>query len=73
MDANNKCSETPPVPATKKKPYAKPSFRCEKVFGTTALSCGKTPNSSFQYNIDPKASDRWDRARLRAPEFAHRV
>jgi hypothetical protein len=56
MDANNKCSETPPVPASKKKPYVKPSFRCEKVFGTTAPSCGKTPNSSFQYNIDPKAS-----------------
>jgi len=56
MDANNKCSETLPVPATKKKPYVKPSFRCEKVFETTALSCGRTPNSSFLYNIDPKAS-----------------
>ena len=54
MDANNKCSETPPVPATKKKPYVKPSFRCEKVFETTALGCGKTPDAS-QYNINPKA------------------
>jgi len=25
-----------------KKPYEKPSFRYEKVFVTTALSCGKT-------------------------------
>jgi hypothetical protein len=56
MDANNKCSETLPVPATKKKPYVKPSFRCEKVFETNAVGCGKTPTSSFQYNIDPKAS-----------------
>lgn len=24
-----------------KKPYEKPSFRCEQVFVTTALSCGK--------------------------------
>jgi len=28
------------VPA--KKPYEKPDFRFEKVFVTTALSCGKT-------------------------------
>ena len=28
-------------PATKK-PYEKPAFRHEKVFVTTALSCGKT-------------------------------
>ena len=26
---------------TSKKPYEKPSFRYEKVFVTTALSCGK--------------------------------
>jgi len=56
MDVNNKSSDTPPTPATKKKPYAKPSFRHEKVFETTAISCGKTPNSSFQYNISPRAS-----------------
>jgi len=24
-----------------KQPYVKPEFRCEKVFVTTALSCGK--------------------------------
>lgn len=27
---------------TAKKPYEKPSFRFEKVFVTSALSCGKT-------------------------------
>jgi len=30
-----------PDKATNKKPYEKPSFRSEKVFVTTALSCGK--------------------------------
>ena len=29
------------APVTKKKPYVKPGFRMEKVFVTTALSCGK--------------------------------
>jgi hypothetical protein len=28
--------------APPKKPYVKPEFRFEKVFVTTALSCGKT-------------------------------
>lgn len=28
--------------APAKQPYVKPDFRCEKVFVTTALSCGKT-------------------------------
>lgn len=28
--------------ASTKKPYEKPSFRFEKVFVTSALSCGKT-------------------------------
>jgi hypothetical protein len=28
-------------PAIVRKPYAKPAFRCERVFETMALSCGK--------------------------------
>ena len=56
LDVNDKSPDTPPTPATKKKPYVKPSFRYEKVFETTALSCGKTPNASFQCNTNPKAS-----------------
>ena len=43
MDMNEKSSE-PRTPATSKKPYEKPSFRFEKVFVTTALSCGKVTN-----------------------------
>ena len=40
-----------------KKPYEKPSFRYEKVFVTSALSCGKTPNSiQGQCGVNPKVS-----------------
>ena len=56
MAENDKPDDTPPTPETKKKPYIKPAFRFEKVFVTTALSCGKTPNSSFQCNSNPKVS-----------------
>lgn len=41
MDMNNSPSDELRTPATNKKPYEKPSFRFEKVFVTTALSCGK--------------------------------
>jgi len=42
MDSNHISSgEESPLTATTKKPYEKPSFRCEQVFVTTALSCGK--------------------------------
>ncbi|MFZ0734006.1 MAG: hypothetical protein WAM79_16920 [Candidatus Sulfotelmatobacter sp.] len=34
-------SSTEKQQTTGKKPYEKPSFRFEKVFVTTALSCGK--------------------------------
>jgi len=70
MDANdNKSADTPLTPEIeksadlsltpaikKKQPYIKPAFRYETVFVTSALSCGKTPNSSFQCNSAPKAS-----------------
>ena len=41
MDLNEPSSDVPLSPANAKKPYEKPSFRFEKVFVTTALSCGK--------------------------------
>jgi hypothetical protein len=41
MDRNEISSDSPNS-KTAKKPYEKPSFRFEKVFVTTALSCGKT-------------------------------
>lgn len=44
-------------PSTSKRPYQKPSFRFEKVFVTTALSCGKTEASiEGACHITPKVS-----------------
>jgi hypothetical protein len=56
MDVSEKPLDTAPTPVTKKKPYEKPSFRYEKVFVVSALSCGKTPNSGLQCNTNPKVS-----------------
>jgi hypothetical protein len=41
MDTNQFSSDQPANAAAGKKPYEKPTFRFEKVFVTTALSCGK--------------------------------
>jgi hypothetical protein len=56
MNMDNKSSETAITPVIKKEPYVKPSFRYEKVLETNALSCGKTPNSSMQCNLNQKNS-----------------
>lgn len=40
MTMNDSSSDNPRIPVAKK-PYEKPSFRYEKVFVTSALSCGK--------------------------------
>jgi hypothetical protein len=42
MSMNNPSNEEPQVTAVEKKPYAKPGFRYEKVFVTSALTCSKT-------------------------------
>ena len=56
MDMNDTSSE-PRTPATTKKPYEKPSFRFEKVFVTTALSCGKVnPTDMNCRGINSKSS-----------------
>jgi hypothetical protein len=39
---NHSSSEEHSVAAVGKKPYEKPGFRYEKVFVTSALTCGKT-------------------------------
>jgi hypothetical protein len=39
-----------------KQPYEKPSFRYEKVFVTTALSCGKIGATSAACAASPKVS-----------------
>jgi hypothetical protein len=56
MAENDKSEDTPPAPPIKKKPYIKPAFRFEKVFVTSALSCGKTSNLSLQCNSNTKVS-----------------
>ncbi len=43
------------APAVAKKPYEKPSFRFEKVFVTSALSCGKT-GTQGQCSLNIKVS-----------------
>jgi hypothetical protein len=40
MTMNDLSSDNPRTPVTKQ-PYEKPSFRYEKVFVTSALTCGK--------------------------------
>jgi hypothetical protein len=40
----------------KKKPYVKPSFRYERVFVTTALSCGKISSTEVNCVHNTKAS-----------------
>ncbi|HVI78135.1 MAG TPA: hypothetical protein VM715_08210, partial [Candidatus Acidoferrum sp.] len=42
MSSENSSTEKTQADANGKKPYEKPSFRFEKVFVTSALSCGKT-------------------------------
>lgn len=55
MDIKDTSSDTPRTPSAKK-PYETPSFRYEKVFVTTALSCGKLVNGGGACNGQPKVS-----------------
>jgi len=55
MAMNDTSSDTPRTPVTKK-PYEKPAFRYEKVFVTTALSCGKVGSESLACTHNPKSS-----------------
>lgn len=55
MDTNQIRSDEPHTPATNRKPYEKPSFRFERVFVTTALSCGKLSTISANCT-SPKSS-----------------
>ena len=56
MAMNNSSSDEPRTPATNKKPYEKPAFRCEQVFVTTALSCGKVGTTSLTCSSNQKSS-----------------
>jgi len=47
MDMNHSTSGERQSEATGKKPYEKPSFRYEKIFVTSALSCGKITSTDL--------------------------
>jgi hypothetical protein len=46
--------ESPPV--RYKKPYQPPAFRCERVFETMALACGKISPTQTHCNFNRKSS-----------------
>jgi hypothetical protein len=46
MAIHNSCSDEQQPPAISKKPYDKPSFRYERVFVTSALTCSKAGGES---------------------------
>jgi hypothetical protein len=55
MNTNDSSSEIQRT-AVAKKPYEKPTFRYEKVFVTSALTCGKISGTSDSCNISPRVS-----------------
>jgi hypothetical protein len=55
MTINDLSPDNPRTPDTRQ-PYEKPSFRYEKVFVTTALTCGKIGASSTACVGSPKVS-----------------
>jgi len=55
MPNNDMSTEDRPTAAAKK-PYEKPTFRFEKVFVTTALSCGKVGVTSQACASNQKVS-----------------
>ncbi len=55
MTMNDLSHDHPRTPVTRQ-PYEKPSFRYEKVFVTTALSCGKVGNTSMSCASSSKVS-----------------
>jgi len=55
MDDTLKKSSKADTSTISKKPYEKPAFRYERVFETTALSCGKTAGT-FHCGLHLKSS-----------------
>jgi hypothetical protein len=55
MEMNDSSTDNPGT-SVAKKPYEKPSFRCEQVFVTTALTCGKITSTQAGCSVIQKAS-----------------
>jgi hypothetical protein len=57
MNKKKQATEEPQTSkARPKRAYQKPSFKHEKVFETTALSCGKIDTTQGQCGRSPRAS-----------------
>lgn len=56
MGLNHSSNQEPRPAATEKMRYEKPSFRCEEVFVTTALTCGKISPSQSGCALNTKVS-----------------
>jgi hypothetical protein len=48
--------DIPPAPATPRKPYQKPAVRYERVFETSALTCGKVQTTQQGCHQNRKTS-----------------
>jgi hypothetical protein len=55
MNTNDSSSETQRT-AVAKKPYEKPTFRYEKVFVTSALTCGKITSTQSGCGLNTRVS-----------------
>ena len=56
MTTNEGIEKTPDSTKPAKKPYEKPAFKYERVFVTTALSCGKVGPTSASCVSNTKTS-----------------
>jgi hypothetical protein len=55
-DSSESNAQGTPVTIGKKKPYETPSFRFERVFEVSALSCGKISATQSGCHSNPKRS-----------------
>jgi hypothetical protein len=56
MDTNENDQSPKQRPDSPKKPYKKPAFRHERVFETSALSCGKVQTTQGSCHSNRKTS-----------------
>ncbi len=56
MPKNESSNDEPLFATIEKKPYEKPGFRCEQVFVTSALSCGKMTSTQTGCSLNTKLS-----------------
>ena len=52
----DRVTQQPEIEPVAKKPYNKPAIRHERVFETSALTCGKVPTTQSGYHQNRKTS-----------------